>query len=50
MNFQVLGTLNTQLAVENLIAEIITGYFNYIQQVKLLRQSEICSSVIQRAT
>ncbi len=33
---QVLGTLNTQLAVENLIADIISGYFNYIQQVKLL--------------
>jgi outer membrane protein TolC len=31
-----LGTLQSQLAVENLIADIITGYFNYIGQVKFL--------------
>jgi adhesin transport system outer membrane protein len=31
-----LGTLNTQMEVENLIADIISGYYNYIQQVKML--------------
>lgn len=31
-----LGELNTQLSVENLISEIIAGYYNYIQQVQTL--------------
>jgi outer membrane protein TolC len=31
-----LGTLNTQMEIENLIADIISGYYNYIQQVQLL--------------
>jgi outer membrane protein, adhesin transport system len=31
-----LGSLNTQLQVENLISEIIAGYYNYIQQVQTL--------------
>ncbi len=31
-----LGELNTQLSVENLVAEIIAGYYNYIQQVQTL--------------
>lgn len=31
-----LGTLNTQLTVENLIADVISGYYNYILQVQLL--------------
>lgn len=30
------GELNTQMAVENLVADIVSGYYNYIQQVKLL--------------
>ncbi len=30
------GSLNTQLAVENLIADIISGYYNCIQQAQLL--------------
>ncbi|MCX6327627.1 MAG: TolC family protein [Bacteroidia bacterium] len=30
------GELNTQLAVENLIADIVSGYYNYIQQVQML--------------
>jgi len=30
------GELNTQLAIENLLADIISGYYNYIQQVELL--------------
>jgi len=29
-----LGTLNTQMVVENLIADIVAGYYNYIQQFK----------------
>lgn len=31
-----MGTLNTQLTVENLIADVISGYYNYILQVQLL--------------
>jgi outer membrane protein TolC len=31
-----IGELNTQLEIENLVADIVSGYFNYIQQVKLL--------------
>lgn len=30
------GELNTQLAIENLVADIIAGYYNYIEQVQLL--------------
>lgn len=35
-----LGALNTQLSVENLITEIISGYYNYIEQVQLLKNME----------
>jgi adhesin transport system outer membrane protein len=31
-----LGSLNTQLSAQNLIANIISGYYNYIQQVQML--------------
>ncbi|PKP34703.1 MAG: TolC family protein [Bacteroidetes bacterium HGW-Bacteroidetes-17] len=31
-----LGALNTQMSAENLIANIISGYYNYIQQVQML--------------
>ena len=31
-----LGTLNAQLTVEYLISDIISGYYNYIQQVEML--------------
>jgi adhesin transport system outer membrane protein len=31
------GELNTQLAVENLVADIISGYNNYIEQIMLLK-------------
>lgn len=31
-----LGTLNTQMTAENLIANIISGYYNYIQQLQML--------------
>jgi len=30
------GELNTQMAIENLVADIVSGYYNYIQQIKLL--------------
>lgn len=30
-----IGELNTQLSIENLLAEIIAGYYNYIEQVQL---------------
>jgi outer membrane protein TolC len=30
------GELNTQMAIENLIADLVSGYYNYIQQVQLL--------------
>lgn len=30
------GILNTQLTVENLIAEVVSGYYNYILQVQLM--------------
>lgn len=32
-----LGGLNTQLSVENLITDIISGYYGYVQQVQLLK-------------
>ncbi len=31
-----IGELNTQLTIENLVADIISGYYNYIQQIQLL--------------
>ncbi|NLN30464.1 MAG: TolC family protein [Bacteroidales bacterium] len=33
---QQIGELNTQLAIENLVAGIISGYYTYIQQLQLL--------------
>jgi len=35
-----IGELNTQMSVENLVAEIISGYFNCIQQVQMLKNKE----------
>jgi outer membrane protein, adhesin transport system len=32
-----IGELNTQLAIENLVADIISGYYNYIQQIQMMR-------------
>lgn len=31
-----LGELNTQLSVENLVADLISGYYNYILQIQVL--------------
>jgi outer membrane protein, adhesin transport system len=35
-----IGALNTQLAVENLVADIVLGYYAYIQQVQKLKNLE----------
>ncbi len=35
-----IGELNTQLSIENLISNIISGYYNYIQQVQLLNNEK----------
>ncbi len=32
-----IGELNTQLDIENLVADISSGYYNYIQQIQLLK-------------
>lgn len=36
-SFQQLGELNTRMTVENLIGNISAAYYNYIQQINLLR-------------
>ena len=30
-----IGVLNTQLAIENLVSDVISGYYNYIQQMQV---------------
>jgi outer membrane protein, adhesin transport system len=40
-----LGTLNTQLSAENLIAEIIAGYYNYIDQVEALSNAKYAATL-----
>ncbi len=40
-----LGTLNTQLAVENLIADIVSGYYIYVQQVNMLNNLEYAATL-----
>lgn len=40
-----LGSLSTQLEVENLISQIIAGYYNYIQQVQTLKNREYALSL-----
>jgi len=35
-----IGELNTQLSIENLVADIISGYYNYIQQIELRNSLE----------
>ena len=32
-----IGELNTQLSIENLLSDIIVGYYGYVQQVQLLK-------------
>jgi adhesin transport system outer membrane protein len=40
-----LGTLNTQLSAETLIAEIIAGYYNYIEQIQMLNNIKYAVSL-----
>jgi outer membrane protein, adhesin transport system len=40
-----LGSLNAQLSAENLIANIISGYYNYIEQVQLLSNMKYAVSL-----
>lgn len=40
-----LGDLNTQLVAENLIANIVSGYYNYILQVQLLNNMKYAMSL-----
>jgi len=35
-----LGELNTQLSIENLVADLVSGYYNFIQQIELLNNLE----------
>lgn len=37
---KLLGALQTQLTIENLVADVISGYFNYILQVQLLNNTK----------
>jgi outer membrane protein TolC len=37
---KLLGALQTQLTIENLVADVISGYFNYILQIQLLNNTE----------
>ena len=40
-----LGALNTQLSAENLITDIISGYYNYIQQGQLLKNLKYAATL-----
>jgi adhesin transport system outer membrane protein len=33
---KLIGELNTQMTIENFVSDVISGYYNYIQQVQLL--------------
>jgi adhesin transport system outer membrane protein len=35
-----IGALNTQLAVENLVSDIVIGYYGYVQQVQMFKNLE----------
>ena len=45
-----IGALSTQISVENLIADIVVGYSNYMQQIQVLEQSEICCFSFKRTS
>ncbi len=40
-----LGELNTQLAVENLITDLVASYYTYIQQVQMMQTLEYAVSL-----
>ena len=42
---QVLGQLNSQLTIENLVADIVSGYYNYILQVQLVNNQRYALSL-----
>ncbi len=44
------GELNTQMSIENLIADIASAYYKYIQQVKLLQNLEYAVSLSKDGT
>lgn len=40
-----IGELNTRMSVENLIADIVSGYYNYVQQVEILNNIKYALSL-----
>ncbi len=40
-----IGALNTQITVENFLADIISGYYNYIQQIQLLDNKKYAATL-----
>lgn len=40
-----IGVLNTRMSVENLIADIVSGYYNYVQQVEILNNIKYALSL-----
>lgn len=40
-----IGQLNTQLAIENLVSDIVSGYYNYILQVQLMNNQKYALSL-----
>lgn len=40
-----LGSLNTQMAVESFLADIISGYYNYIQQLQMLNNLKYAATL-----
>ncbi len=40
-----IGELNTQMAIENLVADITSGYYNFVQQVELLNNLKYASTL-----
>ncbi len=40
-----MGELNTRMSVENLLADIISGYYNYVQQVEILNNIKYAVSL-----
>jgi outer membrane protein TolC len=40
-----IGQLNTQLSVENMVSDIVTGYYNYILQIQLMNNMKYALSL-----
>ena len=45
-----IGELNTQLSVENLVSDIISAYYNYIEQTDALKESSVCRYSFKRTS